>query len=199
MPIKMDIDIDMKNRQDILQLVDHIIASRKIKDNNEKHNTGVYFQNIPHDPETNISTIDFREAEQLGYMKFDFLNNSLYQNIKNPEHLNKLVEKEPIWVLLEVKEFVNKLAHLHNNYELLKKFKPQNINELAAFIALIRPGKKHLQNKSKEEIMKRIWDKSDSDISDGEYTFKKSHSYAYALSIIVQMNSIIEELEQTVD
>lgn len=198
MPIKMDIDIDLADRSKLLSLLDHISASRKNNNDFEKHNTGVYFQNIPYDPETNMASIDYKAAEEIGYMKFDFLNNSIYNKVKNLEHLDELVKREPFWQLLEIEEFVENLAHLHGHYYLLKKFKPQNIDELAAFIALIRPGKKHLQNRSKKEIMTKIWDKNDPEIPEGEYIFKKSHSYAYALSIIVQMNIITEELEKEV-
>ena len=39
----------------------------------DKHNTGVYFQPIPSFPIEGYSTIDHKEAEEMGYFKVDFL------------------------------------------------------------------------------------------------------------------------------
>jgi DNA polymerase III alpha subunit len=190
----MDIDIDVPNRDQILSVIPHVPAAAiregiKI----DKHNSGVYFQNIPVDPETGYSAIDFNDAEELGYMKFDFLNNTIYSNVKDPDHLDSLVNKEPLWDLFESEEIVSQLHHIHNYFDLTKKFKPQSLDELAALIALIRPGKRYLQDKLKSYIMEHIWDKEEEG-----YTFKKSHSYAYALSIIVQLNLIVEDLSNEV-
>lgn len=193
MRLNMDIDIDVPNRDEILSILPHTPAS-SIRDTGilEKHNSGVYFQNIPIDPETDYSSIDYKDAEELGYMKFDFLNNTIYKEVRDPEHLDKLVEKEPMWELFETEEIVKQLHHLHNHSTLTSKFKPKNLDELAALIALIRPAKKYLQDKSKIEIMEKIWIQEDEG-----YAFKKSHSYAYALSIIVQLNLMVESLEMS--
>lgn len=190
MRLVMDIDIDVPNRDQILSIIPHVPAGA-IRENGriEKHNSGVYFQNIPVDPETGFSSIDFNDAETLGYMKFDFLNNTIYSGVKDPDHLDRLVNADPLWELFESEEIVSQLHHIHSYTKLTAKFKPQSLDELAALIALIRPGKKYLQDLSKEKIMKHIWDKEEEG-----YTFKKSHSYAYALSIIVQLNLIVEDL-----
>jgi hypothetical protein len=55
-------------------------------------------------------------------------------------------------------------------------------------LAVIRPGKSHLKNKSWPEIEKEVWEPN----PDG-YTFKRSHAHAYSLTIVVQMNLIVEE------
>jgi DNA polymerase III alpha subunit len=55
------------------------------------------------------------------------------------------------------------------------------------FLAMIRPGKKHLIGKTWKEIGETIWDKVE-----GEYSFKKSHSIAYAHLVVVHMNIINE-------
>jgi len=59
---------------------------------------------------------------------------------------------------------------------------------LAMFLALIRPGKRHLIGSSWAEISKTIWDKGD----DG-YVFKKSHSLAYSHLVVVHMNLLCEQ------
>ena len=58
-----------------------------------------------------------------------------------------------------------------------------SIPRLAMFLAIIRPGKKHLIGNTWAEIAKTVWDKAE----DG-YTFKKSHSIAYAHLVVVHMN-----------
>ena len=192
MKLNMDIDIDFKNRDHILSILPHITASTfRNNETIEKHNTGVYFQNIPIDPETELSSINYEDAEKIGYMKFDFINNSLYSNVRDPDHLDQLINKEPPWELFCYSEIVSNLHQLSNHTEITAKFAPQSLEELAALIALIRPGKAYLRDKPKDEIMKHIWDKEEN----SNYVFKKSHSYAYALSIIVQLNSIVESLE----
>jgi len=184
----MDIDIDVGNRKEILKHFKHINASI-ISDNNiVPHNTGVYFQDIPVDEDTRLSSIDYRVAEKLNFFKIDFLNFSVYQDIKDNDHLYKLENMEPDWNILNDEENVVKLPHIHNHYNLVKKFKPCNIHELAALLALIRPGKSHLRNLDKDEIMKRIWDRND--LNKDGYFFKKSHAYAYAKTIIICMNKI---------
>ena len=91
-----DIDIDLKNRDDVLNKLKHIPASI-IGNIAKKHNTGVYFHDMPHDPSTNLSTINYKEAEDLGYFKIDLLNVNIYEHVKNEAHLNELLEREPDW------------------------------------------------------------------------------------------------------
>ena len=69
MKINFDVDIDMADRDKFLKLVDVIPASIKRDGEFEKHNTGVYFQPIPNFPIEGYSTIDHKEAEELGYFK----------------------------------------------------------------------------------------------------------------------------------
>ena len=78
MKIDFDVDIDMANRDDFLKLIDHTPASIEKDSKFAKHNTGVYFQNIPKFPLQGYSTIDHKQAEQEGWFKVDFLNASVY-------------------------------------------------------------------------------------------------------------------------
>jgi DNA polymerase III alpha subunit len=57
------------------------------------------------------------------------------------------------------------------------------------FLAMIRPGKKHLIGLSWSEVSKTIWDKDE-----GTYSFKKSHAVAYAHLVVVHMNLLTDEL-----
>ena len=111
MKIDFDVDIDMANRDKFLELANHIPASIEKDGKFTKHNTGVYFQNIPKFPLEGYSTIDHKQAEEDGWFKVDFLNNHVYEGIRDESHLNKLVNSEPMWELLEHQEIVEKLFH----------------------------------------------------------------------------------------
>ncbi len=181
----MDIDIDVKDRKEILAGLHHVkaLASDKVS----PHNVGIYVQDIPYNPKTGTAHLSFIEAEEFGFFKFDILNNSIYEGVKNEEHLEKLMV-EPLWELLEYEDIVNKLAHVHNHYDIVSTMKPQSIEQLAMVIAMIRPAKRYLVGKSWEQVEKEIWIKP----TDNSYYFKKSHSIAYSMSIIVQLNLLIE-------
>ena len=180
-----DIDIDFADRNIVLDKIQHITAKL---DTGKKHNTGVYVTECPHNPVDNLATIDYKVAEERGYFKLDFLNVSIYSEIKNEEHLQQLMRKEPLWELLEHKDFVDKVFHLSGHDSLLKQLKPQSVEQLAATLAIIRPAKRYLANKKWEHILQEVWIKPDN----GEYYFKKAHAVSYAVACVVHMNLICE-------
>jgi len=188
MKFDFDVDIDMANRDDFLKLVKHTPASIEKDGKFTKHNTGVYFQNVPKFPLQGYSTIEHKQAEQDGWFKVDFLNNHVYEGIIDETHLDKLVATEPMWELFEHKEVVEKLFHISNHYDIVNQHLPTSLEQLAMILAIIRPGKRHLVGKTWEEIEADVWVKP----NDNSYFFKKSHSYGYALAIIVQLNNICE-------
>ena len=188
MKIDFDVDIDMPNRDELLKFIKHTPASI-VKDGKfTKHNTGVYLQNIPFKPIENFSDIDHKTAEEDGWFKLDVLNNSVYMDIKSEAHLNQLLGKEPMWELLLHSDIVEQLFHINNYAQLVAEYKPQSVEQLAMILAMIRPGKKHLVGKSWAEIEADVWSKP----NDDTYFFKKSHAIAYALTIAVQLNLIVE-------
>ena len=182
-----DIDIDFPDRDVILSQLKHRVAKLNT---GKKHNTGVYATEIPHNPVDNLSTIEHKTAEERGYFKLDFLNVSIYKDVKDEAHLTELMERKPIWELLEHEDFSEKVFHLNGHSDLLKQLKPTSVEQLAATLAIIRPAKRHLLNESWEEILKEIWIKPE----DGSYYFKKAHAFAYAMSVIVHMNLLCEQL-----
>lgn len=185
----MDIDIDFANRNQILDLIKHIPASIIDENNNfKKHNTGIYFQNIPVNPLTKSASIDYKEAESRGYFKLDFLNVNLYNHIENNDQLLKLMHQEPNWSKLNDKTFFEQLIHINAHYHSYVKMPEpiDNVEKMAMFLAVIRPGKKHLIGKTWNEIKKTIWDKNDTD----GYIFKKPHAISYSYLVIVNMNLI---------
>jgi len=181
-----DIDIDFADRDIVLSQLKHRVAKLNT---GKKHNTGVYTTEIPHNPVDNLSTIEHKTAEERGYFKLDFLNVSIYKDVKDEAHLQELMERKPIWQLLEHKDFVDKVFHLSGHDSLLKQLKPTSVQQLAATLAIIRPAKRYLANESWEKIMEEVWIKP----TNGDYFFKKAHAFAYAMSVIVHMNMLCEE------
>ena len=182
--VKTDIDIDVKDRDVLLEKLKHIPASIIQNGEIKKHNTGVYFTDIPVHPFTNTANIDYKQAEDRGYFKLDILNVGVYEKVKDEKHLQQLINQEPDWSLLEHKEIVEQLFHIHNHYDIVSKLKPKSVEQLAAVLAVIRPAKRSLLNATWPEIESNVWVKP----NDDSYYFKKSHAIGYALAICVQMN-----------
>ena len=182
-----DIDLDFADRKLALKLVHHIPARIK----NKKHNTGIYTHRVPVDPYNGYCTIDHKQADNIGYFKLDVLNVSIYKDIRDEEHLLALMNKEPLWELLEHDDFVNNVFHLSGHGDVLRSLKPRSVEDLAAVLAIIRPAKRHLMNEPWTTIRKEVWIKPE----DGEYYFKKAHAVSYAMACVVHMNLLCEELQ----
>jgi DNA polymerase III alpha subunit len=188
-----DIDLDFANRQLALDKLTHITASRAENGDFKKHNTGVYCHVIPYNPLTGLSAIEYKKAEDRGYFKIDFLNVSAYQGIKNEEQLEQLLKIEPLWDLLEDSAVCDQMFHINGYHNMIAKLKPRSIEQLAMFLALLRPGKKHLipvcNEKGFDAIENEIWVKTED-----AYFFKKAHAVAYAHVIVVQLNLLCENI-----
>ena len=193
-PVQTDVDIDVFGREDILAGINCIYGRiDRANDKHEKHPTGVYFQNIPRDPLTNISTLDHRIANDYGYFKIDFLNVNMYEGVRDESHLQELIDKEPPWDFFEYEEVTEQLFHLKGHSNLLTRFKPRSVEDLAMILAIMRPGKAYLQREGWDRIRKEVWIKNtDSTI----YQFRRCHAVAYALAIIVDLNLLIEKLSK---
>jgi hypothetical protein len=185
-----DIDIDFVDREQALSKIKHIKASRVDANKQVAHNTGVYVQSIPHDPVTNLSTLEYKTAEERGYFKIDFLNVGVYKGVRDNKHLEELMSREPLWDLLLQDEFNSLLFHINGHGSILREMQPQSIEQLAAVLAMIRPAKRYLIGKDWNIVMSEVWLKPEND----EYFFKKSHAIAYATAVVVQMNLICEAI-----
>jgi len=182
-----DIDIDFADRDIVLDKIQHRVA---VINNEKKHNTGIYVTEIPHNPVDNHSTIDYKTAEDRGYFKLDFLNVSIYKDVKDDKHLQQLMETEPLWELLQHEEFVDQLFHLNGHTSILKQTCPTSVEQLAAVLAMIRPAKRHLIGQDWTTIMNEVWKKPEGD----EYYFKKAHAVSYAMAVVVHMNLLCEQV-----
>lgn len=190
MIVNTDIDIDVADREKLLSIIKHVPACMEQDGKFKKHNTGVYFHEVPVDPATGLCTVDYKEAENIGFFKIDVLNVGIYKNIQTRNELDELLEHEPMWELLEHEEIVNQCFHIHNHYNIVKKMKPQTVEQLAAVLAIIRPGKRHLLGKSWDDVFAEVWQKP----SDDTYYFKKAHAISYATAIVLQLNMLVKNL-----
>ena len=190
-----DIDIDFGNRDQALKLLAHTPASILRDGRLIRHNTGIYVTQIPQDPFTGQASLDYNIAEDLGYTKLDFLNVSLYTQIKSEQHLTELMKQDPAWDRLYDQEFCSQLIHIGNHYDTLIRM-PEAVNSIprmAMFLAIIRPAKRHLIGRPWAEVAETIWDKP----TDGSYGFKKSHGVAYAHLVAVNMNLLTDFANQS--
>lgn len=186
MIINTDIDIDVANRNKLINLVNGVPAMILKNGRRTKHNTGVYFHEMPHDPFTGLATVDHKAAQEDGFFKIDVLNVNMYNKIETKSQLDELLSMQPMWELLEHQEVVSQLFHIHNHFEVVKAMKPQSLEQVAAVLGIIRPAKRHLLGKDWNIVMADVWVKPTTDA----YFFKKAHAHAYAQAIVLQLNML---------
>jgi len=185
-----DIDIDFAERRQVLDLIKAIPARQEKDDQIRSHNSGVYVTDIPWDPVHQCAAIDYREAEQRGYFKIDFLNMSVYQLIRDQQHYQNMMDMAPPWQRLwQDPAWAAGIVHVGNHVDLLCDMQPDSITRMAAFISVIRPGKAHLQRQPWSQVFESVWDGDDS----RGYTFKKSHAVSYAVLVALHMNLMRDE------
>lgn len=182
-----DIDIDFADRTRILDLIQHVPARLNMGTPVRRHNSGVYVTDVPYDAVNGCAAIDYETAEQRGYFKIDFLNMSVYQLIRDPDHYQQMLDQEPPWARLwKDPDWASQLVHVGAYADLLQDMRPDSIARMAAFISVIRPGKAHLQRRPWAEVFESVWDGDDS----RGYTFKKAHAVSYARLVGLHMNLI---------
>lgn len=192
MKFTSDIDIDLADRNLILEHVEVTPAAIRQAGEVKKHNTGVHPCAIPYDALNGCAAIDYNVAEERGYPKLDLLNVWIYKHVKDEQHLIELMQ-EPDWSKLSDADFFGKLIHIGNHYSTYAALPEpvDSVPRMAMFLALIRPGKRHLIGKPWGEVAKTIWDR---DVQG--YTFRKSHAIAYAFLVVVHMNLLAQNLIQ---
>jgi hypothetical protein len=193
MKFTSDIDIDVADRDQALTLLRYTAASIIKEGKNTKHNTGVYFTDIPVDPFTGRASLDYEAAEERGYVKVDVLNVGLYRQITNEEHLQQLMGQEPAWDRLYDPEFCARLIHIGAHYDTLIRM-PEAVNSiprLAMFLAIIRPAKRHLIGRTWREVAESVWEKP----ADDGYFFKKAHAISYSHLVAVNINLLTQASE----
>lgn len=181
----MDIDIDLKTTFNPDEHFSITHASMNEHGELRKHPAGVYFQDIPKDKKTGLAAITYKESEDAGYTKIDFLHLSLLNDFNNKAEIRQLLKTEPDWSLLEDEEVVKTLFHIGNHGDLVKLIQPKSVLELSDILALMRPGKMKLLEEymeSPEKTRKELYTKRiNSDM-------RKSHTIPYALLIVLQLH-----------
>jgi len=185
----MDVDIDIDPNFKPLELFKDWRRASLVKDGKlSAHNVGVYPQKIAKDPITGFAAIPYEEAEDLGYLKVDFLPLHVYKNFKTRAEIDALLQKEPDWTLLQVPSVQPKIFQLAKHGDLLSDLKVKDVQELADVMALIRPGKKALvglYKKERKAARAMLYAKDETG-----YSFKKSHALAYAYVVWLQLHLI---------
>lgn len=184
----MDVDIDLQTSFKPTTLFPWTRASMVKNDELRPHPCGVYAQNVPVDTVTGLAAIPYKEAEDAGYMKIDFLHLGMYDHFQSREEIEQLLLVEPDWGLLLVPSVQKKLFQLSNHGDVLDEIKPKSIDQLADVLALIRPGKKKLAklyHSHREKTRNILYSKDESG-----YSFKKSHAIAYSMVIVLQLHLI---------
>ena len=184
MKFDADIDIDLADRNRLLEHIKYTHAAIYRDGQWIRHNTGVYATSIPRNPITGLATIDYKEAEERGYIKLDLLNLHIYEQIKSEDELDVLLAQTPPWHRLREREFCEQLIHLGNQYDLLMRMPEptDSIERLAMFLAVIRPAKRHLAGCTWDRVAQTVWEKTE----DG-YVFRKAHAIAYAHVVAINM------------
>lgn len=184
----MDIDIDTPTSLKPWKVFDWARASVVKNEMLAPHPCGMYPQNIPVDDITKLSAIPYSEAEDMGYMKIDFLHLGVYDYFSSKAEIDELLGIEPDWSLLLLPTEQKKLFQLSKHGDILNSVKPKSVEELADVLALIRPGKKQLVKlyKTHKDATRKILYAKD----ENGYSFKKSHAIAYSLVIVLQLHLI---------
>lgn len=187
----MDIDIDFQTTFNVKTVLKSVVLASRVDINNNlvKHPCGAYLQNMPIDPVTGLAAIPYEQAEQLGYMKIDFLHLSALDLFDNKRQIRALLRKPPKWGLMLRSDVVMKLFQLNNNVELVQRVQPKSVLEIADCISLIRPGKlelldEYIQDRSRTR--EKLYKISKSD----KYSYKKGHALSYAMVVVLQLHMI---------
>ncbi len=198
-----DVDLDVSDRDKALTFLRRYVQASQL--NNDKvlvpHNTGIYFQNVPTDPITDLSAFPYKEAESIGYFKVDLIPNHVYDLVESNEELDELLDAEVNWDWFQDKQFFEaedrryQLTHLAKYHHLCEMYPPQSVEDIACMLALIRPRKKYLIGKPWDVIKEKIWEKLDTE-DDSHYFFKKSHAVAFGVLVVLHAKLIARKLDK---
>lgn len=161
------------------------------------HNSGYYTYSIPNlYPFVKLSLLSYDVLDNYGIDKVDFLKNNFYNNFKFQYEIDDLYNSPVPWANLSNKELVSNLSHVSGYYDQLQKFNISSLDDMADFLSLLRPGKCHLISSYLSDIILKekvrtemLYSHTDS------YYYKKSHAYAYALLVSIQIVYYSRKLE----
>lgn len=158
----------------------------------QAHPSGLLIEEVPQDPITGLSCINYTDCDTLGIYKVDLLTNNSYNVFKDQAELNEYRDMETDFSLLQIESVCRQLPHIGNNYDMVKLLKPSSISELADVLALMRPGKMHLIDDYQLPHKKQITIENLYRSSTSGMFFKKSHAVSYAVMICTVLNKLKE-------
>lgn len=186
-----DVDIEVRDRERVVQLFDHIPASLESHRRLVKHISGIYLQNIPIHPLSGVAAFHYEDAEELGFYKIDLLSAPTpYDGIESMDALRALMAAPIDWSWFLRVDFVQDLFHFHGMVnkelsmaEVVAYYAPVSIIDLACLVAIKLPAKKYLIGEPWETIREKIWLREEDGGSGRQ--FKKSHAVAYAMVVSI--------------
>lgn len=182
-----DIDIDVAPGLDRDKIGTRAMVYNEEQEKILPHPSGVYLEPVPVDELTGLCAFDHKYGDDQGYLKVDILTNTTYGKFQTKSELLQAADKEPDWSLLLNERVVADLPHLPNHMDVLRRLRPQSVEDLADVLAIIRPGKIHLLDAyeaNKESVRRELYRRS----SNGKPYFKKSHAISYAVMIVAALN-----------
>lgn len=200
-----DVDIDLKDRDSVANLFEFTPASELNPEQTRlvKHKTGLHPQAVPVEPETGLCVFPYAHANDLDYYKIDLIPNHIYDEIESRDHLRELVAAPIDWNwFLDARFYVRdtpigeSLTHLGSYYDLVRKYPPGSIEDIAILLALLRPGKHDLIGLAWDKIKEMIWQPTSSGATKA-YVFKKPHAFSFALMVTVHAKLIAEKLARS--
>lgn len=190
MKIGTDIDIDCASSFDPSKIFSGVVKASQLKDKKlTPHPCGVYFQDVPKDPLTGLAAVPYKEAEDLGCFKVDFLHLHVYDHFSSREEIKELLKHEPDWDLLKIPSVVEQLFQLSKHFDLIQQIKPRSILAVSDCLALIRPQKRFILNYYLNDPVRYRPELYKQEV-EGGYGFKKAHSLAYSLVVVLQLHLI---------
>lgn len=189
-----DFDFEVLHREEVVKLFPEArIASQKSANGDKltRHNTGIYFQDIPIFPD-GLSAVPYVQAEKMGFSKVDIMSvpSKPYGGLSSMAEMQEWLAKPIDWSWFTDESFVVQLFHFsadtHIGHErvplarVVAHYAPQSIDDLAVLVALKLPPKYRMIGQPIDTIRKTIW------VWEQKGNFKKAHAVAYALAIGLQ-------------
>lgn len=188
-----DIDIDVASNTNKEQFGVRALVVKN--DQLVPHPCGYYIQDegVPVDPHTGLCAVDYQTMEEKEFHKIDLLSNRVYDVFSSKEEVLEKMNQEPDWDKFLDEQYVQKLPHIKDHFDVVKEVQPRSIDGLADVVSLIRPGKIHLFEaylENPEKTRKNLYREP----PNKKPYFKKSHAYAYAYMIVAYLNKLDEQM-----
>ncbi len=191
-----DVDIDVKDRDKVAALLPFTPATELSPDQTRlvKHKTGLYPQAIPVDTDSGLAAFPYEYAEHLGYYKVDLIPNHVYDQIESEAHLREILREKTDWSWFLDERFYEgeePLTLLGGHFDLVQKYPPKSIADVAILLALRLPGKRNLVGSEWDHIRTCIWIPNPDKTA---YTYKLPHATAFATLVVVHAKLLVKKL-----